>query len=113
MPAVQWSAAVVRRYNSLREAGMGYAASKFGEFLEAAPDAIVIADQQGQIVLINSLAEKLLGHACAELVGQPLAALVPERCRSQHNHTGHFQDPQARSPDPNGEAYARRKDGHE
>ena len=50
--------------------------------LEAAPDAIVIVNQTGDIVLINSQTETLFGYARAELLGQKVEVLLPPRYRA-------------------------------
>jgi len=41
-------------------------------FLEAAPDAIVVVDPSGDIVIVNQLAERLFGYARQELIGMPI-----------------------------------------
>jgi protein-histidine pros-kinase len=67
------------------------AEQKFRDLLEAAPDAIVIVDQKGGIVLINSQTEKLFGYARANLLGQKVEALPPPRYRATHPaHRGNF-----------------------
>ncbi|GAB4512467.1 MAG: hypothetical protein Tsb0026_16450 [Sulfuricaulis sp.] len=88
---------------------------KFRELLESAPDAIVIADQEGHIVLVNSQAERWFGYARGELIDQPVEILLPERLRQRH--AGHRADylsaPRAR-PMGNGlELFGRRRDGSE
>jgi protein-histidine pros-kinase len=56
----------------------------FRGLLEAAPDAIVIVDGTGSIVLVNSQAERMFGYPRAELIGQPIEILVPARFRAVH-----------------------------
>src|SRR4051812_38006494 len=50
--------------------------------LEAAPDAMIIADHLGHIVLVNAVAERLFGYARGELMGQSIEVLIPERFRA-------------------------------
>lgn len=57
---------------------------KFRTIVESAPDALIIADDKGRIVLLNSRAEELFGYAAADLVEKPVEVLMPERYRSGH-----------------------------
>ncbi len=66
------------------------AEEQFRELLEAAPDAMVIAGDDGSIVLVNRAAERLFLRSRDELVGQPVEVLVPERFR--HRHRMHRSD---------------------
>ena len=88
------------------------AEEKFRLAVEASPDAVVMVDQQGQIVLVNSQAERLFGYTREELTGQPGEWLVPERFRGLHR-TGFFASPEARAMGAGRDLFARRKDGSE
>ena len=57
---------------------------QFRTLLEAAPDALIISAEDGRIVLVNAQAERLLGYARTEMVGQMIEMLVPERIRAKH-----------------------------
>lgn len=52
--------------------------------VEASPSGMVMMDQDGRIVMVNSMTEKLFGYSRQELIGSPLEMLVPERFRHQH-----------------------------
>ena len=82
---------------------------------EAAPQGIVIVDQNGMIVMANPETEKLFGYLPEELSGKSLGALIPERL--QNVHTDHrdqfFSNPRNRSTGRDLNLKARRKDGTE
>src|ERR1700693_4232154 len=86
---------------------------RFRRLLEAAPDAIVIADRQGRIVLVNAQTERIFGYQADELAGQQVEILVPESLREKH--TGHRADfqaqPRTRPMGSGLELFGRRKDG--
>ena len=52
--------------------------------LEALPDAVVAAARDGRIVFVNALAEELFGYPRAELLGQPVQTLWPQRVRERY-----------------------------
>lgn len=66
--------------------------------LEVIPSAALVMSQEGKIVAINSAGEILFGYTEAELVGQEIEMLVPERYRGKHKHHrgGFFTDPRNR-----------------
>jgi len=53
-------------------------AAKYRGLLEAAPDAMVVVDQSGEIVLLNVLAEKQFGYRRDELIGQKVKNIIPQ-----------------------------------
>jgi PAS domain S-box-containing protein len=88
---------------------------RFRALLEAAPDAIVIVDAGGKIVLINAQTERLFGYERRELQGQPVEMLLPERIRSKHTslRASYFSNPDGRETGAGFELQGRRKDGTE
>jgi PAS domain S-box-containing protein len=91
------------------------AAPAFLEFLQATPDAVVVIDGSEKILFANSQVEPLLGYLPQDLVGQPLAVLIPARYHDMHtgNHRRYMLEPKARMMGAGLELVAIRKNGSE
>jgi PAS domain S-box-containing protein len=88
----------------------------FRAIMESAPDAIVLVNREGRIVLHNPQTERLFGYTRDELLTQPIEILLPERFRGAHvaHRTGYSDNPHVRPMDGAGrELSGRRKDGSE
>ena len=88
---------------------------KFRELLESAPDAMVIVNQAGVIVLVNAQTERMFGYPRHELLGQPVEVLVPSRYRRPHvsHRHGYTASAHARPMGAGLELHAVRKNGSE
>lgn len=88
---------------------------RFHDLLDSAPDAMVIADADGTIVLVNTQTEEVFGYQRGELIGRPVEVLVPERFRSGHSahRAGYVTDPRVRPMGAGRDLVGLHKDGHE
>jgi len=87
----------------------------FLEFLDAAPDALMVHAEDGTILLANAQLEALFGYDHHELLGKPVEVLFPVRFRERHlHHRAHYSAQPARRPMGVGpDLYGLRKDGTE
>ncbi len=87
----------------------------FRSLFAAYPDALIVADAQGQIVMANPSAARLLGYSVDEMLGLNVDALVPDSIRPRH---ASYRDAYANNPRPRPmgtqmELVAKRRDGSE
>jgi two-component system, LuxR family, sensor kinase FixL len=82
---------------------------------EASPSGIILVNDQGRVVLVNSHIEKLFGYRRDELIGKTVEILVPERLGTEHpaDRARFFGAPEARAMGAGRELFARGKDGSE
>jgi PAS domain S-box-containing protein len=87
----------------------------FRALIDAAPDGLVVCDQNGKLVLVNAEAERMFGYAHDELPGKAIEALIPEHVRPRHQHhlASYTAAPRLRPMGSNLDLRGRRKDGSE
>jgi PAS domain S-box-containing protein len=87
----------------------------FEGLFEAAPDAIVLTDDEGHILRINRQTELMFGYSRGELLDKPVEVLLPPRFRGRHvtHRSVYLAEPRQRSMGADLELYGLRKDGSE
>ncbi|MEP7355814.1 MAG: PAS domain S-box protein, partial [Anaerolineales bacterium] len=88
---------------------------RFRNLLQAAPDAIIISDESGRIVLANNQAEAIFGYTPAELIGQMVERLIPPQLARIHAlHRQQFMaNAHPRTMGQGLDLYGRHKNGRE
>src|SRR5262249_12777511 len=88
------------------------AEERFRQVVEDAPNGMIMVNQTGTIVLVNAQVEKQFGYHKAELLGQPVEVLVPQRFRARHpdHRAAFFTAPQTRAMGAGRDLYGLRKD---
>lgn len=86
-----------------------------GQAFRRIPVAMIVVNEQGEITRINDLAEQTFGYTAAELIGQRVEILIPERYRHGHAkfRTGFLTEASARPMGLGRDLSGRRKDGSE
>jgi two-component system, sensor histidine kinase and response regulator len=86
---------------------------RFRMVVEASLNALLIFDQNGKILLVNSQSEKLFGYSRDELLGQALEILVPPSYRSALPRltANYFRNPDAKNKRTGRDLQGVRKDG--
>lgn len=87
----------------------------FRGLVESAPDAVVVVNRHGKIILVNTQLENVFGHKRENLIGRPIEILMPEGYRENHPTyvSGFFGSPHARPMGKNLDLFALRRDGTE
>jgi hypothetical protein len=106
--AAAWTAV---RYSSTRDV----AEVRYRGLMEAAPDGMVVVNQDGEIVLLNARAQKQFGYSRDELLGQKVTNIIPEGFAERliADETRTAAEALAQQIGTGIELYGRRKDGSE
>ncbi len=85
------------------------------QVIEAAPNAMVMADSVGRIVLVNAQTEAVFGYGRDELLNKSIEILLPDYLREDHPamRQGYHAHPSARAMGAGRELFGKRKDGSE
>ena len=92
------------------------AEARFTNIVNLAADAIISIDEEQRILTFNYGAEQIFGYTAAEMLGQPLSRLLPERyTEAHHQHVRRFAESTevARHMNKRPDIFGRRKDGNE
>jgi len=116
---VHWNATLIRGEAALYAVGRDVSERKqaeqmFRDLLESAPDAMVIVNSAGYVVLVNSQMERLFGYSREEVLGQPIEVYVPLAYRTDHvaKVQAYSANPSFRPMGVGRELTGQHKDGH-
>ncbi|MGD1824449.1 Two-component sensor histidine kinase [Chromobacterium violaceum] len=89
--------------------------NRFCQVVQESPNAMIMINGAGSIILSNRLAEAMFGYPGDELLGMSIEKLMPERFRGRHGHLrqGFLRQPEARPMGVGRDLYGLRKDGCE
>ena len=87
----------------------------FRNLLEAAPDAMIIVDEDGRMAIVNGQAEEMFGYSRDELLGHTIEMLLPDSARQAHvaHRSGFIDAPNLRPMGLGMDLVGMRKDGTE
>ena len=88
---------------------------RWRNMIAAAPDAMLVVDQQGTILFVNEQTSTLFGYDEQEILGKSVDLLVPDRFRGTHSgrRRGYVDDPVLRPMGAGLDLFGRRRDGSE
>ena len=91
------------------------AEEQFRLVVESSPSGMLMVDKNGTILLVNRQIEQQFGYERAELIGQPVEMLVPQRMRSHHpgDREEFFAHSESRAMGKGRDLFGVRKDGAE
>jgi len=92
-----------------------YAEEQFRLVVESSPNGLLMVDEQGIIRMVNRQIDQLFGYERADLIGQPVEILVPQRMRSDHtgDRAEFIAHSESRPMGRGRDLYGVRKDGTE
>ncbi len=98
-----------------RSASIAVPDSFYRYLVDAAPDAMLVVDGRGRIVIANAEAERMFGYNRGEMLGQRVEIMLPKRFRTRHiTHRGNYMDgPKLRAMGSGMELAGLRADGRE
>jgi PAS domain S-box-containing protein len=73
----------VTEYKQTRSA-LKESQAEFSDIIATAMDAITIIDERQRIVVFNPAAEKMFQRSAAQVIGEPLSLVIPDRFRKSH-----------------------------
>jgi PAS domain S-box-containing protein len=115
LPLVVAFTAVVFNVVSTMRSELVQREQRFANLVESAPDGIVIANDDGVIVMVNEQTDRMFGYRREELVGRSVEALIPAGLRERHvrHRAGYQSRPELRPMGAGLDLVGLRKDGTE
>ncbi len=88
---------------------------RYQAIVELAPDAMIVSDASGRIIIVNRQTELLFGYDRASLIGLPVETLIPERLHNDHalRRASYAAAPLTRAMGEGLQLFGRRQDGSE